>query len=288
VTAGLIIQMVITGVTMGVTYMIMASGLTLIFGIMRQVNNAHGAICAFGAFTTYKFVYQLGVDYFLVLPIVAVIFGLFGIVYERVIFKPVRELWLTGFLVSTGFWFILEGFGWLIFGTVPQCVSFPIRGLLEFGSVRLAIEKLFILGIGILIMLGLHYLVHGCAIGRQMRAVQEDSEAAKLQGINADRVSSVAFFVGCSLPALAGSLLIAMFMLDVGMSQMILVKTFIIIAIGGLGSIPGAMVGGLLLGFSDSFLGTLMGAEIAYSAAFGIMLVVLAIRPMGLLGTARE
>ena len=167
-------------------------------------------------------------------------------------------------------------------------ISFPVKGFLQFGSVRLSIEKLLIIGIGVLIMLVLNYLVHGLAIGRQMRAVQEDPEAAKLQGINADRVCSVAFFIGCSLPAIAGGLLITMFMLDVGAGLMVLLKTFLIIAIGGLGSIPGAIVAGLLLGFSDSFLGTLLGAEVAYSAAFAIMLVVLAIKPMGLLGTARE
>jgi branched-chain amino acid transport system permease protein len=285
---GLIIQMVITGVAMGITYMIMASGLTLIFGIMRQVNNAHGVLCAFGALTTYTFVYKFGVNFFLALLLVGLIFGLFGIIFERVILKPVRDLWLVGFLVTTGFWFILEGLGWVVFGTVPQHISLPVKGFLQFGSVRISIEKLMIIGIGVLVMLLLNYLVHGLAIGRQMRAVQEDPEAAKLQGINADQVCSVAFFIGCSLPAIAGGLLISMFVLDVGSGLMVLLKTFLIIGIGGLGSIPGAIVAGLLLGFSDSFLGTLLGSEVAYSAAFAIMLVVLAIKPMGLLGTARE
>jgi branched-chain amino acid transport system permease protein len=285
---GLIFQMLITGVAMGVTYMLMASGLTLIFGILRQLNNAHGVLCAFGAMVTYTLVSRFGINLFLALPLVGLIFGLFGIVFEKVILKPVREEWLVGFLVTTGVWFILEGMGWVTFGTLPQHVSFPIKGFLEIASVRISIEKLTIIGIGFLIMLLLNYLVHGLAIGREMRAVQEDPEAAKLQGINADRICSVAFFIGCALPGIAGGLLVSMFMLDVGGGVMFLTKTFSIIAIGGLGSIPGAIVAGLLVGFSDSFLGTLMGAEVAYSSIFAIMLIVLSIRPMGLLGTAGE
>ncbi len=287
-TLNLIIQMVITGVALGITYMIMASGLTLIFGIMRQLNNAHGVLSIFGGLTIYTCIKHFGMNYFVALFLVAFVFGLFGIIYEKAIFKPARKLWLMGFLVSTGFMFILEGLGWIVFGTLPQNVSFPLKGFLEFGTFRISIEKLSVMGTGALCMILLYFLVHSLAIGRQMRAVQEDPEAAKLQGINVDRVCSVAFFIGCFLPAIAGGLLITMFMLDAGAGLMLLVKTFLIIAIGGLGSIPGAVVGGLLLGFSDSFLGTLMGAEVAYSAAFAIMIIVLAIRPMGLLGTARE
>lgn len=162
----LIIQMVITGVAMGITYMIMASGLTLIFGIMRQVNNAHGVLCAFGAMVTYTFVHQFGINFFLALALVGLVFGLFGIIFERVVFKPVRDLWLVGFLVSTGFWFILEGVGWVTFGTLPQHVSFPVKGFLQFGSVRLSIEKLSIIGIGALIMLGLNYWFYHCDLKR--------------------------------------------------------------------------------------------------------------------------
>lgn len=284
----LIPQMLVIGVATGVIYMMLASGLTLIFGIMRQINNTHGVICALGGVIGYVLVSQFKLNFFLTLILVALIFGIFGLLLERLIFRNVRKLWIGGFLASTGIWFIMEGIGWQVFGTLPRNTVFPFRGVISLGSVTLSEEKLAIAVIGAVFMLILYYLVHHTAVGRQMRAVQEDPEAAALQGIDADRVCSVAFFVGCSLAGAAGTLLSAMFMVDSGSGLLVLLKASIVIAIGGLGNIQGAVLAGLLLGLSDSIIGTLLGAQIAYAAAFALMLFVLSIRPMGLAGTARE
>lgn len=277
-------HVVFNGLCLGVVYMLMASGLTLIFGVMRQINNAHGVMYALGGVLGYTLVDRLGMNLFLAFLVVIIVFGFLGMIIERLVFRRTRKEWLVGYLASTGIWFVMEGLGWMAFGTVGRSIPSPVQGTIGVGGIVVSLERLLIIGMGAMIMAILFIVVHRLEVGRQLRAVQEDSEAAALQGVNADRVSAVGFFIGCALAAAAGFLVTVMFVMDAGGGLAALIKAFLIIAIGGLGSIPGAVTAGLLLGLSDSIIGSLLGSQIAFSFAFFMLLVILVVKPTGLVG----
>ncbi|MFX0197491.1 MAG: branched-chain amino acid ABC transporter permease [Candidatus Hodarchaeota archaeon] len=279
-------QMIFIGLSLGIVYMLMASGLTMIFGIMRQINNTHGVMYALAGLLGFNFVSKLGINLLLGMFLVAIVFGLLGIIIERIVFRPTRKEWLVGFLASTGIWFALEGLGWIYFGALPRNIPSPITGIMSIGGIVVSLERLFIIGIGVVVMGVLFFIVHKLPIGRQLRAVQEDSEAAALQGVNVDRVCSVGFFIGCACAAIAGFLIAIMFNMEVGSGTAALIKAFLIIAIGGLGSIPGSVLAGVILGLNDSIMGTLFGIQLAFSFAFILLLIILIVKPTGLVGRA--
>jgi branched-chain amino acid transport system permease protein len=283
-TMATFVQIVVSGVSISVIYMLMATGLTLIYGIMHQVNMAHGVIYMLGGMFIYYATRSWGINYFLALPIVILLFGIIGAAYEKIIFKPVRAYWLSGYLASIGAWLILEGIAYSVFGTSNKGIDFPVSGVLSLSGVNIALDRLAVAAIGLVVMAALYYIVMRTKLGRELRAVRDDIDAARLQGINPDRVSSAGFFIGCSMAALAGALVLPIFWVNPSAGFIPLLKAFIIIVIGGLGSISGTVIASFILGFTDSFVGTLVNPQIAYVLGFSIVIFVIAIKPGGIMG----
>ncbi len=284
-TRHLILQMVVTGFVLGSIYMLMASGLTLIYGIMHQVNMAHGIFFMLGAMLSYFAVKEAGLPFFVSLLLIAAVFPFVGIAFERIIFRPIRHLWLAGYMSTIGVWILIEGLGWQFFGTTEKGLEFPIRGMLHLpGNVTVPASKFIICVLSFLIILAIYWIVGRTPLGRKMRAVEQQPRAAKLVGINSDHVVALGFALGITLAALAGGLVSTLYSISPTSGDTPMLKGFIIIILGGLGSISGSLIASFLLGFVDSFGGTLFGPQAGHFLGFALVILILIFKPAGILG----
>src|SRR5438270_704073 len=254
-------QSAIVGVFLGSIYSLMALGLTLMFGMMHIINFAHGAVYMLGAFVIYYVFFQAGVPYFAAFVIAMMLLGAFGYLVERSIYRPIKgaiEPTLVALLALSTF---LQAAGYPVFGQLDKHVPPVFEGTRSILGVRLSVERLMIIPIAVALVAGLYLFINKTKIGAAMRAIEQDKEAAALQGVNVNVINGLAFAVGFALAAAAGALIAPIFKLDPMMGDQPLLKAFIIIILGGLGSIPGAILGGLILGLIDS-----VGLTIGYPA----------------------
>lgn len=280
-----IIQALLNGLMLSSIYILMASGFTLIYGIMHIVNFAHGQIYMLGGFAIFYFCAQYDMNYFLALPLAMLLIGVIGIFLERGLFLPLQEDHLPQVILSIGLSMALQGIASVAFGTDDKSVTGPFTGVVRFGGAAVSVERLIIIPFSAAIIAALFAFVKWTRIGRAIRAVAQDPEAAALQGIDVAFISCMAFGIGCALAASAGALIAPVFFVSPFMGGAAIMKAFIIICIGGMGSISGAAVGGLILGFVESFGATLFGGSIASILGFAILIVVLLLRPQGLFGS---
>src|SRR6266567_316578 len=253
-TPALFVQSTVIGLSIGSIYILMALGLTLMFGMMHIINFAHGAVYMLGAFVIYYVFFQGGIPYFAAFVASMILLGVFGYVVERSIYRPIKggiEPTLVALLALTTF---LQAAGYPAFGQLDKHVPPVFPGTTN------------VFGVGI--------------------SIERDKEAAALQGVNVHVVNGLAFAIGFALAAASGALMAPIFKLDPMMGEQPLLKAFIIIILGGLGSIPGAILGGLILGLIDSIVATALGAEPAFLLSFVFIILLLLFRPTGLFGHA--
>jgi len=285
-TASLLVQSAVIGLSIGSIYILMALGLTLMFGMMHIINFAHGAIYMLGAFVIYYVFFQGGAPYFAAFLVAMLLLGVFGYLVERGIYRPIKggiEPTLVALLAVSTF---LEAAGYPIFGQLDKHVPAVFEGTRNVLGVMLSNERLMIIPIAAALVAGLYLFIKKTKIGSAMRAIEQDKEAAALQGVNVNVVNGLAFAIGFALAAAAGALIAPIFKLDPMMGDQPLLKAFIIIILGGLGSIPGAILGGLMLGLIDSTVATALGAEPAFLLSFVFIILLLLFRPAGLFGHA--
>jgi branched-chain amino acid transport system permease protein len=285
-TFALLLQSAIIGLSIGSIYILMALGLTLMFGMMHIINFAHGAIYMLGAFVIYYVFFQWGAPYFAAFVIAMVLLGAFGYLVERSVYRPIKggiEPTLVALLALTTF---LQAAGYPVFGQLDKHVPPVFQGTRNVLGVMVSVERLMIIPIAGALVIGLYLFINKTRLGGAMRAIEQDKEAAALQGVNVDMVNGLAFGVGFALAAAAGALMAPIFKLDPMMGEQPLLKAFIIIILGGLGSIPGAILGGLMLGLIDSIVATALGAEPAFLLSFVFIILVLLFKPTGLFGYA--
>jgi branched-chain amino acid transport system permease protein len=286
-TAALLLQSAIIGVSIGSIYILMALGLTLMFGMMHIINFAHGAVYMLGAFVIYYVFSQWGVPYFLAFVVAMVLLGAFGYLVERSVYRPIKggiEPTLVALLALTTF---LQAAGYPVFGQLDKHVPPVFHGTRNVFGVMISVERLMIIPVAAVLVIGLYLFITRTRIGAAMRAIEQDKEAAALQGVNVDMINGLAFAVGFALAAAAGALMAPIFKLDPMMGEQPLLKAFIIIILGGLGSIPGAILGGLMLGLIDSIVATALGAEPAFLLSFVFVIFLLLWKPAGLFGHAQ-
>lgn len=276
----------VNGLTMGMIYVLIALGLTLLYSIMHIVNFAHGEIYMLGGFVSYFLVTRLGFSYFLSLPMTMAILFMLGIVLEKLFFSRVRGNFMHCLLVTLGISLIFQSLGWTFFGTEDVNVPSPISGVIKFGIIFIPKQRLLSALIGLFLVGLLYLLISKTKIGRHMRAIEQDSEAAELFGVNINLVNMVALGIGFALAAIGGALIGAIFVLNPSIGLVPMLKAFVIIIMGGLGSIGGCIVAGLLLGVIDSVIATLLGANLAYAVAFAILILIIIVRPRGFAGHA--
>lgn len=282
-------QMTLTGINLGLMYALIAIGLTLIFGIMRIIQYAHGEFYMLGAYVLYYWTAVLEWPYWLGIVASAVTIFIIGAILQVLLFRPLQgKSILYSLAVSMGLIFIISSGGLLTFGTVVKGIpSVVTGGVMVFGAFY-AYERMVISIFSAVLILALWFFLQRTSMGMAMRAVSEDPEVSSLQGINPRRIHWIAFGLGSALAAVAGSLMGTLLSIVPTMGFFATVKAFMIVILGGLGSVPGALIGGLIIGFIDSFVTTLISADVAYIIGFMTIFVILVFKPSGLFGQEWE
>lgn len=288
-------QHLINGLALGSLYALIAIGYTMVYGILRLINFAHGDIMMLGAYLVYYGVLFTPLPWTVVALIAVVLTGFFGVILERLAYAPLRNSPRINVLISAiGASFLIENLAILIFGGRPR--AFPVPELLSrvirLGNLSVSVVQLVIPLVAILLLSLLSYIILKTKIGMAMRALATDYDAAALMGINIHRVISYTFFIGSFLAAVGGILYGCRYPNIMPlMGMMPGIKCFIAAVIGGIGNLTGAAVGGLILGISEIMIVGLLPSLNDYrdGFAFVILILILLIKPTGLFGsTAKE
>ena len=280
----LVPQMAVTGVVMGLIYILVALGITLIFGVMRVVNFVHGEMVMLGAFGMYYLYTELALPFLAALALTCVLIALAGLVVQQTLYRPMQYDLLKCLIIGAGASFALKSLAWIVFGPVPRDIPTLVPGVVSLAGAHVSNERLVVAGICFVLTVALYAFLYRTRSGKAMRAVEQDSDAAVLMGVDIDRVYVMVFVIGSTLAAVAGALVGMLFVVEPEMGSEPLLKSFIIIQIGGMGSVAGAVIAGLAIGLIDSFTETILGGELAFIVDFAILMVLLVIRPRGLLG----
>lgn len=269
---------------LGMFYVLIATGLTLVYSILDIVNFAHGEFYMFGGFVSYIFFSRYHLNYFVVLLLAFLLVGAFATLIERLIFKRYRGQILPAFIASLGLIWISRETMRLVFGNWDKAMPVAFPGIVQVGSLSFSVERLVITGVGAALITLLWVLIRFTRFGRAMRSIAQDREAAVLQGVNIDQISALAFGIGCGLAATAGVLMGSMFYVSSTMGASVILKSFLIIILGGLGSIAGCVAGGLVLALVDNFASVYLTVPMVTVATYSLVFVLLIFRPRGLLG----
>jgi branched-chain amino acid transport system permease protein len=282
------LQQLVNGVTIGVVYALIAIGLTLVFGILDVINFAHGELYMLGAFLTYGLTVGLGLDYFLALGLTIVGTGAAGLVVERVTVRPLKGRHMFTVVLSTlGLSIFLQNGALLWWGPDPREIDLAWGGRpLIVGGIVITYLRLTILGVGVVLIAALTWFIRRSRWGMAMRAVAGNRDAAALMGIPVDRVYAITFAVGTGIAGVAGGLLGAMFTIEPSMGEWAVVKAFCVVIMGGMGNVPGAVLGGVILGVAESLGAGFLPGGTSYKDGIGyaILILVLLYRPQGLFG----
>jgi branched-chain amino acid transport system permease protein len=282
-----ILEQLINGLRTGSIYALIALGYTMVYGIAKMINFAHGDIIMVGAYALYVFVGLLGLNPIVAVLLTIVVCSVLGITIEKVAYKPLRNATPLAVLITAiGVSYLLQNLSLLIFKATP----IPFGSIIKVPSVKLG--SLNISGITIVTlvvttisMVALTLFINKSKAGRAMRAVSEDKGAAELMGVNVNQTISLTFAIGSGLAAVAGILFISQYeTLLPTMGALPGIKAFVAAVLGGIGSIPGAMLGGIILGIIESLSKAYISTQLADAIVFGILVIVLLVKPSGLLG----
>lgn len=277
-------QIIVNGLLAGLIYVIMALGFTLVFGIMRIVNFAHGEFYMLGAMAVWVLFAQWGMPYFVAVIAGGLFSALVGLAIERLLIRPIVNEEMPGMIMTLAIAIVLQSLALIFFGPQDQTFRRPFSGTWSLGGAVVPWDRT-VVAISAMMILGAFYLfMKYTRIGLAMQAVAQNREVASLMGIEAGRIYVIAFCASCLLAGLAGALMAPVFTVGPYMGEQVILKAFVIVILGGLGSIPGCVLGGLIIGLSESVLATLLNPTTALAASFGLVLVIVIFRPSGLLG----
>jgi branched-chain amino acid transport system permease protein len=297
------LQELVNGITTGALYSLVALGFSMVYGVLKLLNFAHGDLYMVGAFVGFFVIQWFGGAQHLTIavPLLLVIMfvlaaglvGGLGVAIERFAYRPLRDApRIAPLITAIGVSFFLESSALLLFGAqyrVYNTADFiSLSSGIQIGSVTIDSVQILVLVLGVLLMVGLQLLVNRTRLGRQMRAVAADREAAEMLGINVNFVITATFFLGSALAGVAGimgGLLFNQVTSTIGFIAGL--KAFTAAVVGGIGSIPGAMLGGLFIGVAESFVTGYISSTYSNLIVFGILIVVMLLRPSGLLGQAQ-
>lgn len=277
----------ISGLSLGSIYALIALGYTMVYGIAKMLNFAHGDVIMVGAFTVIVSVMTMGFPVLVGLLLSVIVCTALGMTIERVAYKPLRKAEpLTVLITAIGVSYLLQNVALLIFGSTQK--SFPTVfhvSSVHFGDISMSGESVVTLAVTIVIMICLSLFINKTRAGKAMRAVSQDKEAAELMGISVNRTISLTFAIGSALAAVAGIFYGATYgFIGPFTGSMPGIKAFVAAVFGGIGSIPGAMVGGILLGVLESMSKAYISTELSDAIVFASLIVVLLVRPTGLFG----
>jgi branched-chain amino acid transport system permease protein len=295
-----LIQTIINGLTTGLLYALIALGYSMVYGVLKLLNFAHGDLYMVGAYIGYFVIQWFGGPTSLSIPVpllVAIMFvlaaagaGTLGVLIERFAYRPLRDApRIAPLITALGVSFILENSVLLLFGGFTKSYSTPsfikFSTGIHIGDVNVDAVQITILVGSLLMMYGLMVLVDRTTLGKSMRAVASDREAAEMLGINVDRTIAFTFFIGSALAGVAGVMSgLAFNQISNTIGFLAGLKAFTAAVVGGIGSIPGAMIGGLFIGMCESFAATYISTQYTDLIVFGILIATMLIRPTGIFG----
>ena len=285
----MIYQQLLNGLIVGIGYALMALGFSMIFGVMRVINFAHGNIYMVGAFAGLTAAKYCGDNFYVAIVAGMAVGAILGLILERLIFRPVRHLeTFAGLLTSTGALFALGIIGLLIWGATPRSYDVNIPDMVwEVGEVNIYYMQIFMIVAAFLVMLGLWWIVSKTHIGLAIRACAHNTAIAQLMGIDVNRVTQFTLALSSALAALAGVLLSAYYgLISVTVGFNAAIKAFTAAVIGGVGSIFGSLIGGIVLGLIEGITAGYISSDYRDAISFFILSLVLLLRPEGLFGQA--
>ena len=278
----------ISGVSLGSIYAIIALGYTMVYGIAKMLNFAHGDVIMVGAYVSFFAASSFGLPPVVALVAAMVVCTALGITIERLAYKPLRQATSLAVLITAiGVSYFLQNGALLLWGSAPKIFPPIVEGNLELFSGELLISyvTLLTIAVSVLVMVALTLFTSKTKMGKAMRACSEDKGAAQLMGINVDSTISMTFAIGSALAAVAGVLMCSAYPTLIPTTGSLPgIKAITAAVYGGIGSIPGAMLGGILLGIIQIFTQAYISTEIADAVVFAVLIVVLMVKPTGLLG----
>lgn len=290
-----IIEALINGVLMGSIYGLTAVGLTMIFGVMKVINFAHGSILMVGMFAAYWFVQLTGLNPYLAILLVVPLLFYFGYFMQSWIIRPIFEAEkdvrepITVIIVTTGIWYVLDNLSLLFFGAEYRVVKTSVTGkIFEFYDMYFLMPKVIGAGITIFCAIYLYWFLKHSKMGKAIRATSLDREAASLMGIKQSKIYNIAFGMGCACCGIAACVLVPFYYVYPTVGVPFDIKAFIIVVLGGLGSIPGAIIGGIIVGIIENVGAQFMASTWTELLLYGVFLFVLLVKPSGLFGMKQD
>jgi branched-chain amino acid transport system permease protein len=299
-----LVQQIINGLSLGSIYALIALGYTMVYGILRLINFAHGEVFMVGAYVGYYAAITLGIEHYeasgaafplglalLVLAVSMLAAALLGVLIEAAAYRPVRSAQrLTPLITAIGVSLFLQNAGMLVFSPNPRRYPAILQEVrFEIGGVIVTNIKLAIFGVAIALMVALHVVVQRTWTGRAMRALSFNLDAARLMGIDTNRIIQATFAIGSGLAAAGGILFgLDQIMINPLMGMLTGLKAFVAAVLGGIGNIPGAVVGGLLIGLAEQLTAGYLSPDYRDAITFVILIVILLLKPEGLLGVVRQ
>ncbi|WP_409292847.1 branched-chain amino acid ABC transporter permease [Peribacillus sp. SCS-37] len=277
------VQQMFNGLTIGSVYALVALGLTLVYGILHIPNFAHGALYMMGGYITLTMMTKFGLHYWLAIVVSILAVGLIGVLMERLVFHPLRHAPpIHDKIAAIGILLFLEALAQYVWGADYQTMPSPYGQVVHLFGLTFTMQRLLIIVFAIAVMILLYVFLKKTFTGATIIAMSQDREGANLVGINTNRTAMLTFLISGGLAAIACSLAAPINLVFPGMGQLVILKAFVIIILGGMGSIPGAILGGYILGFSESLGATYISNDYKDIMAFVLLVIILSVKPTGL------
>jgi branched-chain amino acid transport system permease protein len=287
-TPTIVFQTAVSGLLLGGVYALIALGLTLIFGVMRVINVAHGTLLMVGAYVTYWLFHLYGLNPILSLAVSMPLLFVMGVLLQKfVVSKVVDAPELTSLLVTFGISIFIINVVIYLFSSDFRAVPY-LTGSVKLGEVAFSLPRSLAFGLALLISMGAYFFLKRTRLGKAIRAVSQQRDVAQVCGIDVAKIDMIAFGAGAALAAAGGTLISILFAIFPEMGGNYLLKCFAVVILGGIGSYTGAFLGGLLIGVSEAFGALLISAQAAEAVAYIILVLVLLLKPTGLVGGVWE
>jgi branched-chain amino acid transport system permease protein len=283
-TPAVLAQISVDGIGLSAIYILIALGFTLLFGIMRVVNFAHGAFAMLGGYALYYLYGGLDLPYLVAAPLAALGIATVALILERIVYRFFYQKMFQSMIGLLGLDMALMFTAVTLWNAEERSVPPATDALVQFGGIVFPAQKLIIAGIAAAALLAFYVFTRYSRYGLAMRAAAQDVSIAEAQGVNSTFIYKLAFFIAIFMAALAGGFYAQTYALSPFVGEPQLMIAFVVVILGGMGSIPGVALGGLLLGFANSFLGTFYGNAASVFVSFGAVILLLIFRPWGLLG----
>lgn len=281
-----LVYQILNGIQIGSIYALVALGYSMVYGIVRLINFAHGEIIMIGSYTAWYLMARAGLPAWVAILGSVVSCAVIGVIIEKVAYKPLRGSARISLLITAiGVSMLLQNAAQLIFSASSRMFTNIFTGSIAIGDRQLSDVTWVTIVVSVVLMIAFTALVNKTKIGKAMRAVSEDKDTAALMGINVNTTISVTFALGSALAAVAAVLYCCAYSsITPTMGSMLGLKAFVAAVLGGIGSIPGAVVGGLLIGLAESFTMGYISSQLSDAVVFGILIVVLLFKPAGIFG----